>query len=141
MDLIEKFMAAGRPLANPEQELRRQQALAHFREMAESHQVPAELANLAVKGASGRYRLREYLIVPGEEYSVTGSCTENTDAQDAHDRNLICQGQHEKTFLISSKSDDDEGKTLRKRSMWMVLGGAAASVICLALLLVHLHLF
>jgi hypothetical protein len=141
MELIEKFMAARPPLTNPEQELRRQQALAHFREMAQSHQVPAELANLAVNGASGRYRLREYLIVPGEEYSVTGTCTENPDAQHANDRNLICQGKHEKTFLISSKSDDDEGKSLRKRSMWMVMGGAAASVICLALLLAHLHLF
>jgi hypothetical protein len=58
-----------------------------------------------------------------------------------HDRNLICQGQHEKTFLISCKSDDDEGKALRKRSLWMVLGGAGASLLCLALLLMHLHLF
>jgi hypothetical protein len=109
--------------------------------MAESHQLPPEIANLGDKGASGRYRLREYLVVPGQEYSITGTCSENADSQDTHDRNLICQGQHEKTFLISAKTDVDEGRALRKRSMWMVMGGAGASLLCLALLLIHLHMF
>jgi hypothetical protein len=141
VELIEKFMAARPPLADPEQEAKRQLALTHLRDMTQSHQLPPEVANLGDKGASGRYRLREYLVVPGQEYSITGTCSENADSQDTHDRNLICQGQHEKTFLISAKTDADEGRALRKRSMWMVMGGAGASLLCLALLLIHLHMF
>jgi hypothetical protein len=141
IDLIEKFMIARPPLLDPGQEAKRQQALAHIREMVQSHEVPPQLANFGIQGAAGRYRLREYLIVPGQEYSVTGSCAENPDSQDLHDRNLICLGEHEKTFLISAGTAADEGKSLRKRSLWMVLGGAGASLLCLALLLLHFHMF
>jgi len=140
MDLIEKFMASQAPLGDPEKELRRQEAIGHFREMAKSNQLPQQLSNFGLQEASGRYRLREYLIVPGQEYSITGCCTENPDAQDGQDRNLICQGHNEKTFLISAKTDEEETRNLRKRSMWMVLGGASASLIFLAMLLLHLHL-
>jgi hypothetical protein len=140
MDLIEKFIAGRPPLADPEKELKRQEAIAHFREMASSNQLPQELSSFGIKGASGRYRLREYLVVPGQEYSITGSCSENPDAQDGRDRNLICQGHNEKTLLISAKTDEEETRNLRKRSMWMVLGGACASLVFLAMLLLHLHL-
>ena len=140
LDLIEKFMTARPPLANPEQEMKRQEAVAHFRELAQSHQLPQEFSTIGFNGATGRYRLREYLIVPGQEYSITGSCTENPNAQDSHDRNLICQGQNEKTFLISAKKDEEEDRALRRRSLGMVLGGAGVSLACLALLLLHLHL-
>jgi hypothetical protein len=140
LDIIEKFMTARPPLANPEQEMRRQEVLAHFREMAQAHQFPQQLSNVGLDGATGRYRLREYLIVPGQEYSITGSCTENTDSTGVHDRNLICQGHNEKTFLISAKTADDEARSLRIRSMWMVLGGACASLVFLAMLLLHLRL-
>lgn len=141
VDLIEKVMAGRPPLADPKKELMRQEAMAHFREMAPSHQLPERLSDFGIQRATGRYRLREYLIVPGQEYSITGSCTENPDPQDTHDRNLICQGHNEKTFLISAKTDDDEARGLRRRSMWMVLGGACASLVFLAILLLHLHLF
>jgi hypothetical protein len=67
IDLIEKLMASRPPLADPEQEAKRQFALAHFREMAQSQELSSQLANFGVKGATGRYRLREYLIVPGQE--------------------------------------------------------------------------
>ena len=140
LDLIEKFMAARPALADPAKEAMRQAAIAHFREMAAANQLPAELANMGVKQASGRYRLREYVIVPGQEYSVTGSCTENPDCQGSHDRNLICQGTNEKTFLISARTDADEDQSLRRRSMKMVLGGAGLSLACLAMLLLHFHL-
>ena len=55
--------------------------------------------------ASGRYRLREALILPGQEYHVTGTCVENPEAREAQDRNMIVQGQNEKTFLISWKAE------------------------------------
>jgi hypothetical protein len=140
INLIEKFMAARPPMADPAKEAMRQAAMAHFREMAAAHELPSEFSSMGIKEASGRYRVREYLIVPGQEYSVTGSCTENPDVQDGAERTLICRGTNEKTFLISAKTDEEEDKALRKRSAWMVLGGAAVSLACLALLLLHLHL-
>jgi hypothetical protein len=140
LDLIEKFVAARPAFADPEKEAMRQAAVAHFREMAAANQLPGELANMGIKQASGRYRLREYVIVPGQEYSVTGSCTENPECQHSHDRNLICRGTNEKTFLISAKTDAEEDGSLRKRSLKMVLGGAGLALACLAMLLLHFHL-
>jgi hypothetical protein len=80
------------------------------------------------------------VIVPGQEYTITATCAENPGASN-DDRNLICKGAHESTFLISSKTDVGAQKTLRNRALGMVLGGAALSLICLALLLLHLNLF
>jgi hypothetical protein len=91
--------------------------------------------------AAGRYRLRESLILPGQEYHVTGTCAENPEANDAHDRNMIAQGHNEKTFLISCKPERELQQGLRKRAVGMVFGGAALALICLALLLGHLGLY
>ena len=135
--LVEKFMAAAPGLGDPAKAPQRQMALQHFREMAEAGQLHAP----AMNAASGRYRVREYVILPGQEYNITGTCAENPKAQDAHDRNLICKGQHEKTFLISSKALQATEKTLEKSALWMILGGAAGSILCLALLLMHLKMF
>jgi hypothetical protein len=136
--LVEKFMAAAPAMADPAKEQQRQIAMEHFRQMAQAGQLHAPND---MSAASGRYRLREYLILPGQEYNITGTCAENQKAQDMHDRNVICQGQHEKTFLISSRPLKATEKTLEKSALWMILGGAAASVICLALLLLHLKMF
>lgn len=135
--LVEKFMTVAPAVGDPAKAAQRQMALEHFRQMAQAGQLHAPGMN----AASGRYRLREYLILPGQEYNITGTCAENPKAQDSHDRNVICKGQHEKTFLISSKPLKETEKTLEKSAVWMILGGAAASVICLALLLLHLKMF
>ena len=91
--------------------------------------------------ASGRYRLREALILPGQEYHVTGTCVENPDSRDAHDRNMIVRGQNERTFLISWKAEQEVQHDLRKRAVGMVFGGAALALLCLALLLGHLGMY
>ncbi|HVO64667.1 MAG TPA: hypothetical protein VMT53_27345 [Terriglobales bacterium] len=137
IEFVEK-MAARFPVQDPAQELKRQEVLAHFREMAQGGMV--QLPIHSSEGASGRYRLKEYVIVPGQEYTITATCAENPRATSG-DRNLICKGQHESTFLISSKTDSGAEKSLRNRALGMVLGGAALSLVCLALLLVHLKLF
>ena len=97
--------------------------------------------SVSVSSATGRYRLREYLILPGQEYHVTGTCVENPNARDEHDRNMIVLGKNEKTFLISWKAEQEVQQGLRKRALGMVFGGAALAVVCLALLLGHLHLY
>ena len=89
----------------------------------------------------GSFRLKEFCIVPGREYSITGTCTENPEAHDERDRNLIVKGANEPTYLISEKPLAALESSLRGRVALMVLGGGALSVVCLGLLLVRLHLW
>jgi hypothetical protein len=85
--------------------------------------------------SSTSYRMTEYCILPNRWYDVTGTCTENPNPQDEHDRNLIVKGENEPTFLISWRSERDLEKRLRRRAALYVFGGAALSVVCLAILL------
>ena len=136
-ELIEKIMAS-HPQSDPEKEAQRQKFLQQIRQTGT---IPLPPVSLSVSSATGRYRLRESLILPGQEYHVTGTCVENPEAHDAHDRNMIVQGKNEKTFLISWKSGQVVQQDLRKRAVGMVFGGAALALICLALLLGHLGMY
>jgi hypothetical protein len=135
--LIEKIMASP-PLPDPQKEAQRQKFL---QQLHETGTVPLPSMSVSVSSAVGRYRLQESLILPGQEYHVTGTCVENPNSRDAHDRNMIVLGQNEKTFLISWKPEQAVRQGLRKRALGMVLGGAALALFCLALLLGHLHLY
>lgn len=87
--------------------------------------------------SSNRYRLTEFLILPDHWYDITGTCIENQNCQDIHDRNIILKGQNEPTFLISWRSEKEiEGK-LRNRAMKYVFGGSALAVACLGLLMAY----
>jgi hypothetical protein len=138
VDMIEKFMEARGPLPDAEREQTRQMMLSHLREM---NGQSIHLPQLGMEMASGRYRLREFLILPGEEYNVTGTCVENPNPCDDHDRCMIMKGQNEKTFLVSWETEGETQKNLRKSAAGMVFGGAALTLVCLALLLAHLGLF
>ena len=89
-------------------------------------------------GSGHRYRLSEYCIIPEHWYDVTGSCVENPNPQDEHDRNMIVKGQNEPTFLISWRSEKEIESTLRNRAALHIFGGGALSVACLAILLFRL---
>ena len=138
-ELIDKIMASP-PLADPEKEEQRQMFLQQIRETRLCSHA-AMSSNFSSSPATGRYRLRESLILPGQEYHVTGTCVENPSPRDAHDRNMIVQGHNEKTFLISWKPEQEVQQGLRKRAVGMVFGGAALTLVCLALLLWHLNMF
>ncbi|HET7206232.1 MAG TPA: hypothetical protein VFI95_06595 [Terriglobales bacterium] len=138
LDLVEKMMSLA-PLKDAADGEKRQQAFAHIQTLAQSGEL--HIPNFGVGAASGRYRLKEYLVVPGQEYNLTGTCTENPEAHGPDDRNMICKGQHESTFLISSKTEVETEKSLRKSAFLKVFGGAALALICLTLLLIHLKLF
>ncbi len=135
--LIDKIVASP-PLADPQKEAQRQKFL---QQLHDTGSIPMPPVSVSVSSATGRYRLREYLILPGQEYHVTGTCVENPKAQDSHDRNMIVLGKNEKTFLISWKGEQEVQQDLRKRAVGMVFGGAALAVVCLALLLGHLHMY
>jgi hypothetical protein len=89
-------------------------------------------------GSAHRYRLSEYCILPEHWYDVTGTCVENPEPKDEHDRNLIVKGQNEPTFLISWRSEKELKSKLRSRAALHIFGGAALSVACLAILLFRL---
>ena len=86
-------------------------------------------------GSVHRYRLIEYCILPEQAYDVAGTCIENPDAQDEHDRNMIVKGRNEPTFVISWRSEKELKSRLRNRAALHIFGGAALSVVCLAVLL------
>src|SRR5579859_351248 len=88
-----------------------------------------------ISPASGRYRLTEYCIVPDHAYDITATCVENPQPKDEHDRNLLMKGTNEPTFLISYRTEKAIESKLRWRAAGYVFGGAALSIICLAILL------
>lgn len=92
-------------------------------------------------GLAERYRLSEYLVVPGHWYDLTGTCVENPTPKDDHDRNLITKGTNEPTFLITWRSEKEIRRTLRNRAALHIFGGGAVAVICLAILLLKLGQF
>jgi hypothetical protein len=89
-------------------------------------------------GSEHRYRLSEYCIVPEHWYDVVGTCVENPNPQDEHDRNMIVKGQNEPTFLISWRNEKEIESALRNRAALHIFGGGALSVACLAILLFRL---
>jgi hypothetical protein len=117
------------PQADPETEKARQAAIAFGRH------DPTGAVLRQTHQPTGNFRLTEYCLVPGQTYNITGTCTENPAPRHECDRNIILMGTNEPTFLISSKSEKQIESGLRKRVAWMVLGGAALAVVCLATLL------
>lgn len=86
-----------------------------------------------------RYRLTEYLILPGQKYDATGTCAENPKAQDAYDRNMIIKGENEPTFLMSYRTEKAVEGMLRDRAVASIVSGSVLSVISLAVLLYLMH--
>ena len=122
------------PQTDPEAEKARQAALAF------GHEKVAEFTREHTPAASGHYRLTEYCLLPGQALDVTGTCAENPQPRDEYDRNILVKGTNEPTFLISSRTGEGVQSYLLKQTLWMVLGGAALAILCLAILLGKLGL-
>jgi len=137
-DVFQKMLEAQSPLSDPRKEQARQMILERL-QTAEPSQL-AQFASFTQSSASGRYRLTEYCVLPGQEYQITGTCIPNAKPRDAKDRNLIACGTDEKTFVISRKSESQIVSGERNRALKWILGGAAASIIFLVLLLAHWNL-
>jgi len=78
------------------------------------------------------YRFTEHCLLAGHDCIVMGTCVENPAPKDEHDRNLIKKGQNEKTFLITTKTERQEEKALRKQALILILVGAAAMIAIVA---------
>ena len=131
---------ASGPLSDPDKEQKRQMVLERLR-VAEAANQGGLLAGLmpSPTSAEGRFRLREFVVLPGQEYLISGTCVENPEP--GQDRCLIAKGKNEPTFLISSKSDEQVHRAFEKRSLLMIFGGATLALACAAALLVHFGLF
>ncbi len=81
-----------------------------------------------------RYRLMEYLLLPGHWYDVAGTCVENSSAQNPSDHLLIQKGQNETIFSISWRSEKELRRTLRNRALLYIVGGAALALLFVAIL-------
>jgi len=145
IEAMEKLFNASGPLSDPEKEQKRQMMLERLH-LAEAANQSGLLASLlpAQKPAEGRYRLREFLVIPGQEYLISGTCVEcsTSTAADVEstDRSMIAKGHNEPTFVISAKSDAQIHHALQKRALLMIFGGAALALACAAGLLVHFGL-
>jgi hypothetical protein len=134
LGIVAGVAGSAQPQADPEAEKARQAALAFGREQL------AGITRQGTHAAAGHYRLTEYCLLPGQTYNITGTCAENPNPRNAHDRNIIVKGTNEPTFLISSRAEKEVQSWLRKQSILMVLGGAALAIVCLAVLLGKLGL-
>lgn len=70
------------------------------------------------------YRFTETCLPAGRTTNVLGTCTENPTPTDEGDRNLIKRGENEKTFLISTKSEEKLEGSLRLQAIVLILIGA-----------------
>jgi hypothetical protein len=69
-------------------------------------------------------RFTEECLLADRDCTVMGTCVENPSPKDDQDRNLITRGESEKTFLISSKSEQKVEKSLRKQALILILIGS-----------------
>jgi hypothetical protein len=141
LDLVAKAMAMRGPAVDPAKETQRQFMLEMLQKVQTTQPSVSLPDHMLHQAAGGRYRLREYVVLPDHEYFVSGTCAENPSPQDAHDRNLIVKGRTEPTFLISSQSGQQATKKVGMSSFKMICLGAALTIGCLALLLLHWKMF
>lgn len=140
IEAMERLANATGPLSDPEKEQQRQMVLQRLRMAENANQAGLLSALMPTTGtADGRFRLREYVVIPGQEYLISGTCIENS--QTSPDRCLIAKGHNEPTFVISSRSDTQVHHDLQKRALLMIFGGAAVALACALGLLVHFGLF
>ncbi len=82
------------------------------------------------------YRFTEYCLPAGRPTHVLGTCTENPNPSNQDDRNLIKKGENEKTYLISTKTEEKLERSLKLQAFAMIfigglliLGGAAVGLV------------
>lgn len=70
------------------------------------------------------YRFTEYGLPAGRPTTVLGSCSANPNPTSDADRNLIQKGQNEKTYLITTKSEEKLESSLKLQAFFMIFLGA-----------------
>jgi hypothetical protein len=94
--------------------------------------LPAEGSAETSELSAQRLRFKESCILPDRQYNILGTCAENPNPKDEHDRNMILKGQNEPTFVISSKSEQALEKHTRKIAFLAILVGGALMIMAAA---------
>ena len=115
--------------------LRRQMRLERRAQQTSGTKVFSFLRRISTGGGTGRFRLTEYCVIPGQQYHISGSCAENPTPRGEDDRNIICKGENEPFFHISWRTEEETEKHYRRRAFMYIFGGGALSVVCLGILL------
>lgn len=131
------------PPPSPEQAQRELEAFREeMRRRRESAQSGSGLLNFFTSGhlrlgsvSGGRFRLTECVVEPDRWYHIAGCCAENPFPKDESDRHLICKGENEPTFIISSETEAATEQGLKRRAALYVLGGGGVSLVSLAVIL------
>jgi hypothetical protein len=108
----------------------------------ESMGISLSAGGITLGGAGSlTFRFTEHCLIADRECNTIGTCVENPSPKDEHDRNLIKKGQNEPTFLISSKSEKELEKSVRRKAFIMILFGALMMIGFTAIILAKLGLF
>ena len=91
--------------------------------------------------AKERYRLTERCVLPGHEYDITGTCSENPVARDEAERTVIRKGTNEPTLIISGLAHQDVDAMQKIWSYFLIFGGGMLAVFCLGMLLLRFGQF
>jgi hypothetical protein len=86
--------------------------------------ISAGSEGLSLDFAAHHYRFTEECLLADRDCTVMGTCVENPRPKDDHNRNLITRGENEKTFLITSLSEQKSEKGLRKQALVLILIGS-----------------
>lgn len=75
--------------------------------------------------AGGQFSFSEYCLLAGHRYLITGTCVENPNPKNEHDRNMVVRGQEDPTFTITEKSEEERLGSIHTVAIFlMFLGGA-----------------
>ena len=98
--------------------------------MGSAQKVGALAPTLEISWSSnaGNLRVSEECFPAESDCVVLGTCAENPEAQSEEERIVICQGENEKTFIISTQPEVQLGRSLRQGSLIEFLVGAALIV-------------
>jgi hypothetical protein len=108
----------------------------------ESLGVTFSAGGITLGGAGGqRFRFTEHCLIADRECNIIGTCVENPNPKDEHDRNLVKKGQNEPTFLISSRSEKELEKSVWRKAFLTILIGALMMIGFTAAILGKLGLF
>lgn len=97
-------------------------------------------------GINKTMKYQEFVLEPGNKVYILGTAGDNpfvedTTGQKNEEDIMIQKGKHEKIYYISDRSEKDLVSSLKWKSLGGLIGGAALSVVCLAVILFMLGLF
>jgi len=94
--------------------------------------VTSSARGVSIGPGGGRYRFTEHCLIAGHEHNILGTCSENPSPREEHDRNLISKGQNQPTFIITSKTEEQIEKSLKRKALIMMAIGALVMILMVA---------